>query len=421
MLMQSKKKYLTNIAFVFLILISCIFLLKSTPNTGYDSDSYIHFTAIRPPAYPLFISLFQWAGSYQFICVMWSQSILTLFALYYAKKKFEYGMKISPFLIFFAILFTLITICFHFQFRYIESEGLSFPFFIFAFFACLNAFKQYSLKNIIVFSLLVSILILTRLQFYFFYGVFLLLVIWYVKRKVAGKSILKAIIIFIASIMITALLDHAYHLIKNGRFASEPTSGVQFVIQPLFLASANAEALFSDPTVSNAVKKIQTDLIQAKLNQDAPLLNQFKLQHYEYAYQEYNRNYVAIQQIIYSVFSKVSTAKENSVTNQIAKTLFIHDAKKNIFFYAWKVVSAFGGIPSFLFFILFLPAILFAARHEMDTTSLFVALSIIIMFANALLVATAETNCPPYFCYTQFLLYMLSALFADRIFFHEKK
>lgn len=421
MLTSFKKKYLSNIAFIFLILISFLFLLKSTPNTGYDSDSYIHFSAIRPPVYPLFISLFQWAGSHQFMCVMWAQSMLTLFALYYSKKKFEYSMGISPFLIFFAILFTLITICFHFQFRYIESEGLSFPFFIFAFFACLNAFKQYSLKNIIVFSLWVSILILTRLQFYFFYGVFLLLLLWYIKRKVAGKSILKTIIIFIASIMITALLDHTYHFIKNDRFSSEPISGVQFAIQPLFLASANAETLFSDPTISNVVKKIQTGLIQTKLNQDAQLLSQFKLQHYEYAYQEYNRNYVAIQQIIYSVFSNVSTTEENSITNKIAKTLFMHDMKKNIFFYAWKVIDAFGGIPNFLFFVLFLPAILLATQKEMDMVSLFVSLSVITMFANALLVATAETNCPPYFCYTQFLLYLLSALFADRIFFHEKK
>lgn len=403
--------------YFFLILLSIIFLCTRTPNTGYDTPSYVSFSLVRPPLYPLFISLFKWAGQYQFQCVMWVQSTLTLFSLLYARNKLVNELDISDTLFFYVTLFTLITICFHFQFWYIQSEGLSFPFFIFAFFSCFTAFKQYSIHNITIFSGWVAILLLTRVQFYYLYGIFILLILWYMKNHRTKKTILIAIAVMMVSIIATSLIDRTYHLLVNKHFSGEPVSGTQVAIQPLYLAEKNASHYFKNKMDASLVQKIENAINQQGLKNDARLLQTFKVQHYEYAYQEYNRNYIAIQGIINHILSTVSVTQANTITNHITMVLVKHELQKNVFFYIWKVIIAFGGVPNFLFFLIFFPAILYVVYKKRTNQSLFVSLCIVFMFANALLVCAAETNAPPYFCYTQFLLYTLAALFADRICF----
>jgi len=80
-----------------------------------------------------------------------------------------------------------------------------------------------------------------------------------------------------------------------------------------------------------------------------------------------------------------------------------------------------GGVPWFLFFCLLLFSTafkIFRNRNDnLNLTQVLVASAVVITFCNALLVAVVEPALPPYFCYTQFLLYCLVALFADRIFF----
>lgn len=421
MILLFKKKWLYEIPYVILALLVVFFLYVHTPNTDYDTPSYVNFYSTRPPIYPIFIWLFHWAGKYQFQLIMWAQSIFTFFSLLYARHWLKKKLSVSDFLIFIVFIFVLTTICLHFQMWYIQSEGLSFPFFIFTFFLAMQCFQKFDLKKIFYLALWVGILMLTRVQFYYFYGIFILLVTWYAWRKVSLKLIFFGIGILLGSILFTILIDKSYHYFKNGIFESEPISGVQFVIQPLFLADSNAVNYFKNPTEAKIFQSLLYQIHKQKLNNDAALLKSLTPQYYEYAYQEYNRNYLKIQEIVYHTFAKVNTADENIITNNIARTLVLNQFKKNVYFYCWKLINFIGGIPQFLFFSLFLFALIvkiFIDRHwEPNIPQLFVSQMLIVIFLNAMLVATAEVNGPAYFCYTQFLFYCFAALIADRIFF----
>lgn len=141
------KKLLNNACYFFLFFLTIFFLYTHMPNIGYDTPSYASFSIIRPPIYPIFIWLFEWAGKYQFQLVMWTQSLLTFFALLYMRNRLLEDLEIPDFLIFFIFLFILITICFYSQMQYIESDGLAFPFFIFTFFSMIRCFYKFDLKK----------------------------------------------------------------------------------------------------------------------------------------------------------------------------------------------------------------------------------------------------------------------------------
>src|SRR3989338_7574830 len=168
------KKWIYEIPYMLLAGIIIFFLITHSPNyQQYDAPGYINFSVIRPPIYPIFLWLFHWAGHYQFILVMWLHAIITFVALLYARSWLKKKLKIADFLIFVVFLFVILTICFHFQLIMIGSEGLTFPLFILIFFKLIECFKNFGLKKIAGLSALVSILILTRLQFYYLYGIYI--------------------------------------------------------------------------------------------------------------------------------------------------------------------------------------------------------------------------------------------------------
>lgn len=419
-------QYVSKIAYTILLIIIALFLFNHTPNVGYDTPSYIHFSEKRPPIYPLFIWAFQWAGHYQFQYIMWVQSILTCCALAYARHWLKKNIHVPDILVFCVMLVVLITICFHYQMWYIQSEGLTFPFFIFTFFLLMNCFQRFELKKIIWLSTWVAVLILTRQQFYYFYGIFILLCAWYLYKKIDFNRIILCACIFLISILTTTLIDWSYHNLKNGHFEGEQLSAIVLSIQPIYLAQPDSVHYFSNNTERAVYFNIQHQLQKKKLNPESARLNILIPQYFEYAYEEYARNYIAIQTIIADeAYSNRSFSEGNQLLKNISKTLVQREFKKNLLFYAWKVTDSMGGIPGFLFFSLLLFGTLWnllrQKNESIEMSHLFVALAITITFFNALLVAVAEPALPPYFCYTQFLLYCLAAIFSKKIFFaHDR-
>src|SRR3990167_1607375 len=169
-----RKKWRYETPYILLAVLIIFFLITHSPNyIEYDAPSYINFDPIRPPLYPIFIFLFHLAGSYQFTLIMWMHAIITFSALLYARFWLKKYLEISDFLIFVMCFIVTLTILFHFQLILIGAEGLSFPFFIVTFFLVIECFKEFSLKKISYLALWVSLLVLTRLQFCYFYGIFI--------------------------------------------------------------------------------------------------------------------------------------------------------------------------------------------------------------------------------------------------------
>ncbi len=207
-----QKKWTYEAPYIALGILITLFLLTHIPNSvDFDAPSYINFDPIRPPLYPLFIQAFSWAGKYQFTFIVWTHAIITFSALLYTRIWLKRNLNVNDFLIFMMFLVTTLTILFHFQLMLIGAEGLTFPFFIWTFFILIDCFKKFNLKNILYLSLWVSAIILTRLQFYYFYGIYIVLILWYLHRSTPIKPLGIAVSILTASILLTCLIDRSYH------------------------------------------------------------------------------------------------------------------------------------------------------------------------------------------------------------------
>ncbi|EKD55083.1 MAG: hypothetical protein ACD_60C00027G0009 [uncultured bacterium] len=423
------KKWLNETPYLMLFGLIIFFLCTHSPNVEYDIDpSYILFGAARPPLYPIFIWLFHWAGSYQFALIMWIQGVLLFSSLLYARYWLRKNLQISDFSVFLICLLIIITISLHYQIWFIQSEGLAFPLFIWIFFLLIECFYQFNIKKLFYLALLTGFLVLTRLQFYYLYGMFLLLCVWYFWQRIPIKQRVLAIVILAGSITTTTLIDHIYHYVKHGFFGSPPYASLMILVQTLYLTDSHAANYFQDTTEKKYVQEMLKQRDAQGLNKDAVLLSGLKPSYFEYAYQSYARNYLAMQDIIDNTLNASIEKKlgreinfqSNIIATDINKVLILHEPKKNLLFLIWKFVECMGGIPLFLFFlILLLTSILKMIKdnvREPNLSTLFVTIVALLTFCNAFVIALCNPDVPVYFCYSQFMFYCLAALLASKIF-----
>ena len=427
-----KKKWTKEFPYLMLGILIILFFYRHTLNFNQEVDlSYSNFGPVRPPMYPFFIWLFRWAGSYQFLLITWVQGLFLFLSLLYTRYWLKKNLQISEFPIFLVCLLAIVTIGMHFQMWTVQSEGLAFPLFVFSFFLFIECFKQFNLKKLISLALVVSILVLTRLQFYYFYALFFLLCAWYLWQRIPFKSVIAAVLILSGSILSTFIIDHGYHYIKHGFFAGAPYSGQLLLLQALYLADNDAANYFSDPVQKAYVQTMITERNAKRLNQDAELVNSFKPSFYEYAYETYNRNYLAIQAIIENTLKssianlpgKRANVKSNKMALSIDHILIRNELRKNIIFYFWKFVRCMGGVPVFLFFTILVIAIPFKIIKEKiqspDVSTLFVGIITLITFLNAGIIALCNPYLSVYFCYSLFMFYCLAAFLAHRVFLQD--
>src|SRR3990167_2272000 len=291
-------RLINQILFPLFLLSIFVFLFVHKPYSGVNTPTYTEFTLIRQPLFALFLSVFHWAGRYQFTLAMWAQGLLTISGFAYARSWLKKNLNMSDLFIIPAFFFALFTISFHYQIYSLDDpEGISFPLFIFAFFQLIDCFLKVSYKDIAILSILVSLLVLTRTQFTIFYGTFIVLMGWYLWKKFPLKYIFGCLFIFMLSAVFTNVLDRTYHYYKNDHFSTEPFSGILTVIQPLYLANSNAAQYFKNPEEKNIVEKIQKKIQMAQLNHDVFAYKPTSIQYYEYLNNEYAENYLAIQDI----------------------------------------------------------------------------------------------------------------------------
>lgn len=425
-------KSLNKLPYALLGLTMIYFLGTHSPDLELNIDpSYIHFGPCRPLLYPVFIALFRPAGKYQFILLMWTQGIFSFGALLYARDWLKKNLKTPDFLIFIPFSLTFFTICLYSQIWHIQSEGLSFPLFIITFFTLIECFHAFNLRKIFYLSGFVSLLVLTRLQFYYFYILFVILIVWYVWQRLSIKKIMTSTVILFATMWTTTFIDHAYHYYEHGFFGSAPYSGLMILVQALYLTDDGAHHYPQDSSEKNDLSVMIHARNLAHLNQDADLIKNFRPSYYANAYEGYARNYLALQQIIdqtlhtsvENTFVKTNF-RANDEALDIDKALILHNFKNNVLFLLWKFIVCVGNIPTFLFFLIILSGSCFnIIRNKLRNVSLsfiFIGLVPIIVFLNAGIIALCNPAIPVYFFYSQFMLYYLAIIMLNNVFIIPK-
>lgn len=400
-----------------LVLLTFFYLSSISVGIYDDSPGYINFEPIRPPVYPIFIWLFHSFGSYQLTLVMWAQTLFTLAALLYARQWLQQRFKMSGMITFFIALFIMVMFAYYRTTQLICSEAVAFPLFIFAFLSLMDCFNSFTLKRIVTLTILVNLLVLTRLQFYYFYLSYLLLLAWYAWKRIPAKQVLFVTVIFVVSTLLEIVLNRGYHYTLNGRFADAPAVGMQFVVQALYLTGQGAEKYFTDPNEKAIFKKIMTQLEEKHYTEasEQTLLPLSRQTTYAYYYAAYNQIMLVCSQNL----PNLSLYQRDQFLLKMAKTLYSHELKKNLLFYALKIGSFFGGIPIFFAYLLILFSALAAVirdrAHAPDFRYLFTAVSLLAILVNAAFVTLFEPGQASYFFYAYFLLFCLSGILAQGI------
>src|SRR3990167_5820660 len=244
---------------------------------------------------------------------------------------------------------------------------------------------------------------------------------WYCWKRVPIKPLSIGIAILLGSILLTSFIDRSYHYFKHGYFSPAPASGALLIVQPLFLlGDTQADNYFKDAQYKIVVHKILTQINKMKLNKEANLLSAKRALYYENAYEEYNKNYIPIHDLVSQTLASGKPFEINTMATNITKVLVFHDLQRNIFFFLWKFMAFVGDIPLFLFFlIVFLVLIIKVVNDrnwEPHFAPIFVAMIALITFLNAATVAALVPYQTTYFCYSQFMLYCLSTFLADSVF-----
>ncbi len=427
------RKRLIDVPYFILGALLVYFLGTHSANINYDTPTYINFDPTRPPVYPIFVWMFRWAGPCQYSLIMWVQGIFLFVTLLYARYWLKKNLYMLDFAIFLVFFVTMITISFHYQISYIQSEGLTFPFFILTFFLLIECFQKFNLKKIFYLALLVNLLVLTRLQFYYFYVIFIILCTWYLWWRLPIKKLSITILILFGSMMFTIIADHSYHYFKHGSFAGGSYGGLMILVQALYLADNNAASYFKDANEKNYIQ-VMIDQRNAKtLNQNASLIITLRPSYLNDAYKTYATNYLSLLAIIESTLEpgvknkmgKKSIYKTNAIATNLSKIIISREYKKNLVFLLWKFVECTGGIPLFLFFLMLLISIPYKIIKDgirsPDVSLLFVTIMTIIIFCNAAMIALCNPDLPPYFCYSQFLFYCLAGFLVNETLFRNKK
>lgn len=409
----TRNRVLNNLPILILGLLTAVYLSYVSPLIEVDSVTYINFSSRRPPIYPFFLWIFHGFGSYQFTIVIWFQFIFSFLSLGYACHWLRTRLQLNEFLISFILISTVVLIFIYYKMlRSICSEGITFPLFIIAFLLLVETFNHLTLKKMVLLSLYTSLLVLTRAQFYFFYILLAMLVIWNIWKKTSLKTIFLSFLLIITSIVFNEGITRSYHYLMFGRFSSVPLVGIQLIPRALFLSHIRLSQYFTDQSDQIIFEKILNRLENKHLTKStAPEI--IKGLHPVLAY--YNAAVPAIEKNYSPYIEGLSLYQTNEKMLRLSKVLYLNNLKENLILYLWSISSYFGEIPFILSFLLVL-FVLYKSifkNKKIDTKTAFIILAMSTIIINVAFCAIWVIMVASYYYYTYFLTFCLAAIIAN--------
>lgn len=409
---------------VVAVLATLIFLplFGATPNIWPDTAGYLNFASIRPPVYPLFLWAFHAFGQYQLQAVMWAQAVINFFVFLYTFRWLYTRLNLSRPLILIVLLVPILIFILHFEMlKNMGTEAVAFPLFILTFTLFVDCFTTCNLKKILFLMITINLLIMTREQFYYFYPLLLLLIGWYVWKRVSVKKFIMLFTIIVLSIFFTSFANHAYHYLIDHKFKGSSGVGELLITQGLYLADRDVAKYINKPLEKNIFEKIIRQLEAKQLTrQSAPVLLHPPLNletarmHYDLAHDEI---LLIAKMNIPTGFSEYDA---NDIFLNINKTLYLHAIKDHLRLYIWRAAYFVGGIWIFSTCLIILLAIMFRSvldrKWEPTEIQIFITVAIYVILANAAFVplfAHFEMR----FCYYSYFLYLILGSLVIKEFF----
>ena len=400
---QDKKILFAFMLFIFL------FYMQDGSVFSPDSSTYINHSLIRVGLYPLTISLFQCLfKGYALQALVGFQLIFTILASYFLATLLQTTFKLPSLLHWTLMIVFLSPLIFFQSANDILSEGLAYPLFLLTSYFFLKGILQKNIKDLCIFSFTTFLLVFTRQQYLFFYGValFSFLFLFFFARDFQKKGAYFLSIVLSLGAFFVA--ERACHLVFHGSFSQTPFIGSQLVIRPLFLASDEAYKVFTDPKQQQLVKETMEQIISEKLV-DKDLGNRY-VELYTLAFNSIMTVFTELRGKIWPEKLLKDQYNQNSShfnyiemidqkTTDIAITLIKNNFVNYVKLYIKDVIRGLGGYAFFVlvFFINFLCFWNIIFNNKINTFYISFILATLIHFGNLIIICVFE---PPLMRYT---------------------
>lgn len=393
--------------FLFSVFLFCI---KDGPIISPDSGTYINHSIFRMGLYPLSLSLFLslFKGS-AFEVLVGCQLVFSLIASYCLATFLFSTFTLPPAFRWVLISVFLIPIVVLKSANDILSEGLAYPLFLLTSYFFLKGILLNNIKDLYKFTLVAYLLVLTRQQYLFFYGVALVALVYLIifQKKFEKKgSIFLSIILSLSAFFIS---ERTYHLIFHDTFSGTPFAGIELIGRPLFTSTQDSFNAFEDPKQKLFVEKaVQNSINQNAMNADP---NTRQLSIFEHTTNTI-RFSIALP-LLEQIWNKEDFDLERGRTStefeykqyidKQAVSISLHLIKSNfvnyITSYSKDIIRGFGGYA--MFGLVFFASILFlwkiVCRKSMSVFYVFFILTALMHLGNLVIVCLVE---PPILRYT---------------------
>ncbi|MCH9769717.1 MAG: hypothetical protein K0U12_02445 [Gammaproteobacteria bacterium] len=412
---QSKRNY----ALLILLAVVLIPQLFMPSIMAPDSPSYIAFSPQRPPLLPILLWLNRLLVGEHYYIFRALQIGLIFFAMHLMDKKLRPIFNIPRWAMTLLAVSFIIPPYIVFPYaRYLLTEAIAIPLFVIFLTYLIEFIVTRAIKTTLILALLTMLLVLTRNQFLYLYGILFLAVIYLFFRRTNPQKILLIGLIFLLTIVLTTLLNRGYQYVVHGKFASNTSNGALLLVQPMFLAKPNDAKLFKDPKLKSLFNSLYQANTQAKFTLATldPKPNYIRfLKDAAYFRSVFdpiqNQNFRKLNQLGYT-----SPYQQDIILKKLAITLLKHNWKQNLIFSIRKLILSLGDLVPFLVFCFLGLSLLIAQFIKPKNYIISAMLGLwILIFANNLTVSLAEMMLTRYLIYPYLcLLILMAALLFSR-------
>lgn len=364
-----------------------------------DSIGYIEGQPIRSAGYPLIVSFFEMLfGSYGLQVLNIVQLLIILGVIVYLLNYLKKAFKLSD--------LTLLLLSFLFYYALyrigngIATEPLALALFLLCIKFLLQFIFEHSLKAILQYFIILSLLILIRAQFYFLYPVTLIVIMYLYYKNRDMKLMLSSLIFMVLTVISLNVVDRTYHYMKHNAFISTPYTGLQLITDALYISEKKDTVFISNTFERKLFGEIQQKLTEQNLTYETLKSNNENIEtaqivhHYNYAYNEIcHRNAKVIIGSYLNNPGSIAFYKEiDKITLSISKDIIRNKPKKFFTLYAHDIMrNGFGSNIFFIFFVAtFAYGVLMIFKVKQDKKYIYLVLGCLMVISNFLLVALVE-------------------------------
>ena len=415
--------FLSSIGFIIIFYLTASIIIYSNGiQILPDSNSYINMFPLRPPLYPLIISIFHNFNTNQYLkLLLIFQILLCSYAIYFFCKNLKLLFKLPLHIIF---LISLLCSAPYFIFynlaNYIISDAVSYPLFLITLSFFLNAIVRNNIKPLTISFIFIIFLILSRKQMLFFYPIIIFLLLYfYLIQKEIRKRIILLFVFFIISVILTNLIERIYFLKIHNKFATVPATGIQLATPAFYVSNQLDSVLFSDKEERLYFNTVYQTISDSNwtLQANTRMNRKTGLSHYFIVYNNICHNVIEneAQKLFHKAFLS-NTMNGYLLTDRLTLKIAFKLINKNkwmfLKLYIMNIINGLGGKHYSIFFFLLFCISIYIYIKKRDVSAFLFIMIYFLCLSNVFMVALVEpTDIYRYFIYND--VAMLSIIIVD--------